>query len=306
MNKKHIGLLLVFAFYFVLNISAQSRTSLKINEILVTNETNFVDDYGENNAWIEIWNSSYASVDIEGCYLTNDKNNPRKYMIPKSDVLTLIKPRQHVLFWADNKPARGTFHINFTLDPTKENYIALFDSNGKTLIDEVIVPANILPDQSYARDKDGAEKWVLKGGSDGSHVTPCTNNTVEVSNIKIENFEKHDPVGIGMSIIAMSAVFCGLILLYLSFKITGKIAVSMSKRKNMNKTENKAAESTPTQSVSSTPLGKGANEDIVAITMALHEHLGGVHDVENMVLTFNEVGPSHSPWSLKIFGLRKR
>lgn len=305
MNKKNIGLLLLFTLCFVLNSNAQSRTSLKINEVLISNESNFIDSYGEHNAWIEIWNSSYASVDIEGCYLTNDKNNPKKYMIPKSDVLTLIKPRQHILFWADNKPARGTFHVNFTLDPSKENYIALYDSNGKTLIDEILVPANMLPNQSYARVKDGAEAWEIKGKDDNSHVTPSTNNTIELTNAKIEKFEKHDSQGFGMSIIAMSAVFCGLILLYFSFKLTGKIAISMSKRNDMKETGNKAA-STSAPKVSTTPQGQDANEDIVAITMALHEHLGGEHDVENMVLTFNEVGPSHSPWSLKIFGLRKR
>lgn len=68
-------------------------------------------------------------------------------------MLTLIKPRQHALFWADGMPNRGTFHVNFTLDPNKENYIALYDSNGKTLIDEVTIPAGQLADRSYAREK---------------------------------------------------------------------------------------------------------------------------------------------------------
>ena len=49
----------------------------------------------------------------------------------------------------------------------------------------------------------------------------------------MEKFEEHDSVGIGMSISAMSVVFCGLILLYISFKIVGKVAVNLSKRNTM-------------------------------------------------------------------------
>ena len=85
---------------------------------------------------------------------------------------------------------------------------------------------------------------------------------------------------------------------------TGSVAAQTSLKEQSAGMLKAARTSAP--KVSTTPQGQDANEDIVAITMALHEHLGGEHDVENMVLTFNEVGPSHSPWSLKIFGLRKR
>ena len=126
MNKKRIGIFITLVAVVCLGLNAQRATSLKINEVLVTNEQNYQDDYGLHNAWIEIFNTSFASVNIEGCYLTNDKDNPTKYPIPKGDVLTLIKPRQHILFWADGMPNRGTFHVSFTLDPSKENYIALY------------------------------------------------------------------------------------------------------------------------------------------------------------------------------------
>lgn len=302
MNRKNIGLLLLFAFTLFFQANAQSTSSLKINEVMVINETNFMDNYGEKNAWIEIYNNSFASVNIEGCYLTNDKSNPKKYQIPKGDVLTVIKPRQHLLFWADNKPSRGTFHLNFTLDSTQENYLALFDSNGKTLLDEVVIPAHMLADQSYARIEDGSDQWVIKGETDAGQVTPSSNNTTNVVNEKILNFEKHDSSGFGMSITAMTVVFTGLILLFLSFKFVGKIAVNMSDRnaKKANKTQ--IEKSTMTKNVIT---GDNNNEEIVAIAMALHEHLADVHDVEEMVLTFKEIGESTSPWAAKAFGLRQ-
>ena len=300
MNKKRIGIFITLVAVVCLGLNAQRATSLKINEVLVTNEQNYQDDYGLHNAWIEIFNTSFASVNIEGCYLTNDKDNPTKYPIPKGDVLTLIKPRQHILFWADGMPNRGTFHVSFTLDPSKENYIALYDSNGKTLIDEITVPAGMLADQSYAREEDGSANWVIKGGGEHSYVTPSTNNMTLDKNEKIENFKKHDADGFGMAIIAMSVVFIGLILLYVSFKIVGNIAVKLGKRNAM-----KAIGITDKVEAKEKNLGSHSGEEAAAIAMALHEFMNDAHDVEDMILTINKVKRTYSPWSSKIYTLRQ-
>ena len=299
MNKKRIGIFIALVAVVCLGLNAQRATSLKINEVLVTNEQNYQDDYGLHNAWIEIFNTSFATVNIEGCYLTNDKDNPTKYPIPKGDILTQIKPRQHTLFWADGMPNRGTFHVNFTLDPNKENYIALYDSNGKTLIDEVTIPAGILADQSYARQEDGSANWVIKGGGEHSYVTPSTNNMTQDKNEKIENFKKHDEDGFGMAIIAMSVVFIGLILLYVSFKIVGNIAVKLGKKNAM-----KAIGITDKAEAKEKNLGSHSGEEAAAIAMALHEFMNDAHDVEDMILTINKVKRTYSPWSSKIYTLR--
>ena len=300
MNKKRIGIFIALVAVVCLGLNAQRATSLKINEVLVTNEQNYQDDYGLHNAWIEIFNTSFATVNIEGCYLTNDKDNPTKYPIPKGDVLTQIKPRQHTLFWADGMPNRGTFHVNFTLDPNKENYIALYDSNGKTLIDEITIPAGMLADQSYARQEDGSANWVIKGGGEHSYVTPSTNNMTQDKNEKIENFKKHDEDGFGMAIIAMSVVFIGLILLYVSFKIVGNIAVKLGKKNAM-----KANGITDKAEAKEKNLGSHSGEEAAAIAMALHEFMNDAHDVEDMILTINKVKRTYSPWSSKIYTLRQ-
>ena len=300
MNKKRIGIFIALVAVVCLGLNAQRATSLKINEVLVTNEQNYQDDYGLHKAWIEIFNTSFATVNIEGCYLTNDKDNPTKYPIPKGDILTQIKPRQHTLFWADGMPNRGTFHVNFTLDPNKENYIALYDSNGKTLIDEITIPAGMLADQSYARQEDGSANWVIKGGGEHSYVTPSTNNMTQDKNEKIENFKKHDEDGFGMAIIAMSVVFIGLILLYVSFKIVGNIAVKLGKKNAM-----KATGITDKAEAKEKNLGSHSGEEAAAIAMALHEFMNDAHDVEDMILTINKVKRTYSPWSSKIYTLRQ-
>lgn len=124
---------------------AQSRTALRINEVMVDNENSIVDEYGNHGAWVELFNSNFSPLEISSVYLTNDKANPRKYPVPLGDVNTEIPARQHVLFFADGEPNKGTFHTSFTLTPGQDNWIGIYDADGLTLIDEVLIPASLLP-----------------------------------------------------------------------------------------------------------------------------------------------------------------
>ena len=299
MNKKILGIFL-FAAFMVSSVWAQGRKGLRINEVLVTNENNYQDDYGCQSAWIEIFNTTFGTVDVRSCYLTNDKNNPKKYPIPKGDVLTEMPPRQHVLFWADGKPNRGTFHVNFTLDPDKDNWIGLYDSNGRDLIDSVTVPAGIPTDHSYARYEDGVGHWVIKGGNEQSgYVTPSTNNITLDKNVKIDMFTDHDPFGVGMAIMAMAIVFAGLLLLYLLFRLIGQISVLIKKRNAM-----RVHGISDKEEAKEKGFGREAGEVYAAIAMALYQHLEA-HDVEDTILTINKVKKAYSPWNSKIYSLRE-
>ena len=305
MNKTKIGIF--FTLLLVLGVCSscgekRSNNKLLLNEVLITNEGNYQDDYGLHSAWIEIFNRSYGSADLAACLLraSSQPGDTSTYFIPKGDVLTLIKPRQHSLFWADGEPRRGTFHTNFTLDPEKENWIGLFDS-GRNLIDQVTIPAGVLKtNQSYGRVSDAASQWEVKDGSAEKYVTPSTNNKTIDSNAKMEKFEEHDSNGIGMSISAMSVVFCGLILLFIAFKVVGKASVSLSKRNAM-----KAKGITDKQEAKEKKLGEAPGEIFAAIAMAMYEMQSDVHDVEDTVLTITRVKRSYSPWSSKIYTLRE-
>jgi Oxaloacetate decarboxylase, gamma chain. len=280
----------------------KSNNKLVLNEVLITNEGNYQDDYGLHSAWIEIFNRSYGSADLAGCYLkcSSQPGDTVSYFIPKGDVLTLVKPRQHSLFWADGEARRGTFHTNFTLNPETQNWIGLYDS-GRNLLDQITIPAGVLQaNQSYARISDAAEKWEVKDGSAEKYVTPSTNNKTIDSNAKMEKFEEHDSDGIGMSISAMSVVFCGLILLFIAFKIVGRVSVSLSKRNAM-----KAKGITDKQEAKEKKLGEAPGEIFAAIAMAMYEMQSDVHDVEDTVLTITRVKRSYSPWSSKIYTLRE-
>ena len=278
------------------------NNKLVINEVLIENQENFQDDYGVRSGWIEIFNKAYSSADLAGCLLrvSSQPGDTATYFIPKGDVLTLIKPRQHTLFWADGNPRRGTFHTNFKLNPETANWVGLYDS-GKNLIDQVVVPAGVLQaDQSYARVGDASSEWQVKDDTADKYVTPSTNNQTIESNPKMDKFEQHDPVGVGMAVSAMSVVFSGLLLLYICFRIVGKISVGFSNRNAM-----KAKAVTDVHTAQKEHIGEVSGEVIAAITMALHEAQGSDHDVEETVLTISRVKRSYSPWNSKIYGLRE-
>ena len=159
------------------------------------------------------------------------------------DVNTEMPARQHVVFWADNEPNKGTFHLNFFLKPGKDNYIGLYDSDGKTLVDEVVVPASLGRGHSYARKQDGVRDeaddklaWEVRDGSNEKYITPSSNNIILDTNEKIKNFEDHDQSGLGMTVLAMAVVFAALIVLSLCFNVIGWINAKTAQRKKKEAT----------------------------------------------------------------------
>ena len=304
MNKRRIGILLSLAMMLGLASCGEKEVNSKLilNEVLIENQTNFQDDYGVHGAWIEVFNKAYSSANLAGYYLkvSNQPGDTASYFIPKGDVLTIVKPRQHALFWADGQPNRGTFHTNFVLDGSTDTWVGLFDS-GRKLVDQVVVPANTLKaDQSYARVSDAAAEWEVKGASADKYVTPSTNNKTQDGNPKMEKFQQHDGGGIGMAITAMSVVFSGLILLYICFRGIGKLAISLRRKNAMEVKDIKCEEEAKEKK-----LGEAPGEVIAAISLAMHEMQNDVHDVEDTVLTITRVKRTYSPWSSKIYTLRE-
>lgn len=274
------------------------RGALYINEVMVQNDSNLLDDFGKHHAWIELYNAKFAPLEISNIYITNDRNNPTKYAVPLGDVLTRIPKRQHVVFFADGMPSRGTFHTSFTLDPEKENWIGLYDSDKNTLIDSVLVP--VLPaGASYARKSDAADEWQVRTDKGESVITPSSSNVIRDRNDKIEQFAEKDKNGFAMTLMAMCIVFTALLVLCLCFKAISSLGAGRHAR---NRMISKGVEN-PVITTKERHEDVDSGEEIAAIVMALHEHLNA-HDNESHVLTINKVKRAYSPWSSKIYNMR--
>lgn len=290
---KHMlrAIVLLLLFVAAVNVAkAQNATDLRFNEILVLNDSNSVDDFGMHTAWIEIFNSAYNTVNIGGCYLTDDLNNPTKYWIPTGDPATKIASRNYIVFWADDKPTRGIFHLNFDLKNAKT--IALFDANGKTLIDKVDIPAEHTPDVTYGRPTNESTEWTYLEKS-----TPGANNDYTKKKSAGESFVEYDPYGIGMTMIAMFVVFSALAILFVIYKNMGRFFIKKGAKS--------AAAPSSEPKVKVTSSDEMSGEVNAAIALALHLYQSELHDNENTVLTIQKVSRNYSPWSSKIYTLRK-
>lgn len=292
--------IIIAALACSLAVSAQSRKALKISEVMVENNTSIEDEYGQRVGWIELYNSNFGPLEISSVYLTNDSLNPTKYPVPLGDLRTKIGKRQSVVFFADGDPDRGTFHTSFTLTPGKENWIGLYDADGKTLIDYVVVPASLPADASYAMVDNGKEEvWQVRNGqTTNMYITPGGSNIINDTNGKIEKFAEKDPHGFAMAAMAMGIVFCALLVLCLAFLAISRIGSFISR-------SNKAkSHSEDTVTIAAKEVEHDSGEEIAAIVMALHQHLDA-HDMENTILTISKVKRSYSPWNSKIYNMRQ-
>lgn len=275
-----------------LKLAAQNATDFRLNEILVYNNSNAVNDFGERSGWIEIFNSAYSSVNLGGCFLTDDLNNPTKYWIPTGVPRTTIPKRDYIVFWADNKPTHGVLHLNFELKEGKT--IALFDANGKTLIDKIVIPTGQKPDITYGKISNDSDKWEFLEKS-----TPGANNDYTRKISSGENFVTLDPYGIGMTMIAMFVVFSALAILFVIYTNLGRYFIRKSSASKKSGTSGE-------ESSTKEPEQEMSGEVNAAIAMALYLYQSELHDYENTVLTIQKVSRNYSPWSSKIYTLRKQ
>ncbi len=302
---------MIVGLCLTLGVSAQNVSGLRINEYCVINENGIGDETGETGAWIEVFNTTYGTVDIAGCYLSNDVNNPKMYFIDKGEKKTKIPPRGYYVFWADNQSAKGQDHLNFDL--AESNVIILSATDG-SLVDQVEIPAAALDTNAvYGRvdDSKSINDWEVKvmptpGYLNRSNLFTeyklgvLTEGEFDPRDVmtKSEKMIDMDPYGWMMAIIAMSVVFCALIILCFLFKGVGALS--------MRSANKKSSASAPAASESVKHSDTSA-DTYVAIAMALELYMqdNEAHDEESDVLTKLHTDRSYSPWSSKIYTLRQ-
>lgn len=295
---------------------AQGAKSFRFSEVCLVNPddscavSSYLDEYGQQCSWIEIENTSYGTHDLRGCYLTNNRKALDKDLsvperialmspIVSGDARTNLTARQRIVFFADGHTNRGTLHTNFCLDPEGDNFIALFDGNAKTLIDTLSIPAGTLASgQSYSlvADDEGVMVWEV---TPADEVTPKAPAIGTGHNNKVAEWKEKDPHGFAMAIISMCIVLGCLALLYIFFHIFGWSLNRMTKLARV-----KAIRKIHEEAVRVATMAKQGRETqgieyenyVAAIGLAMHEYLGGTHDMESGVLT---ITPHQTTWNNK-------
>ena len=141
---------------------------------------------------------------------------------------------------------------------------------------------------------------------EGDWVPSDEVNTVQESEMtrkqiqaeKARNAAENDKYGGAITIIAMSIVIGALVILSLLFLGFGKISAALqkSRKRKAHGVDDSTAEDHHDE------LDSG--EVIAAISMALAEHTGQGHDIEDTILTIRRMRKAYSPWNSKIYNLR--
>ena len=145
-------------------IEISDKDYLKINEFLAINESTNMDDEGEYDDWIELYNQSDSSIDLSGLYLSDDFNNKIKWKFPNENIL--IEGGDYLLIWCDNNEEQGLLHTNFKISAEGEG-LFLVDNNGVTILDHIIFGEQS-SDLSYGRITDGSNTWAFMNPTPGS------------------------------------------------------------------------------------------------------------------------------------------
>jgi len=124
-----------------------------INEWLASNDGVALDEFGDADDFVELYNTEDVPIDLGGMYLTDTLTNPTKWQIP--DGVT-IPAKGRLLFWCDEETAQGPLHADIKLSASGEE-IGLFDraSNAFAPIDTLAFGPQTT-DISEGRSPDGA------------------------------------------------------------------------------------------------------------------------------------------------------
>lgn len=310
--KKIIFMLALLATASI-DVLAQGAKNIKINEVMTNNTASIEDEYGQHEAWVELCNASFTTFNVRGMYITTNKAVLNKELsapdrqalmsvIPDGEVRTLIAGTQHLTFFCNSNPKKGSLHITTQVNAGEPVWVALYDGNGVDLIDSVSVPA-LKENQSYAREKDGAKTWIV---CEAEKATPNIANTPRV-NDKIARTKAEDPHGFAITILAMGTVFTCLALLFVFFSCLGVLMDHLNKAKKIaNKMPLKPVTKTvgavdtvidKTATVMKDGLktkGKDKRIYIAVISMALKQYQDDVHDVESGIIS---IKPKNTTWN---------
>lgn len=158
------------------------------------------------------------------------------------------------------------------------------------------------PEQEYTTVSVSGDQTNVEGEwTDSKEVNSVQESELTRKAIQAEkarNAAENDSAGGAITIIAMCIVVGALVVLSLLFLLFGKISSRMLTKKK------KAAHGVDNDSAEDHHDEIDSGEVIAAIGMALAEHFGQGHDIEDTILTIKRMKKAYSPWNSKIYNMR--
>jgi hypothetical protein len=123
-----------------------------INEFMASNQITATDQDGEDDDWIELYNSSDEEIDISGYYLSDKSNQIDKWEFPDIS----ISAGGYLIVWADGDTLQSGLHANFKLSAGGESVV--LSAPDKSIIN-LCTYASQETDISYGRYPNGTGEF---------------------------------------------------------------------------------------------------------------------------------------------------
>jgi len=276
--KKRLLTLVVIALAGLLPLRGQNLSDLRITEAVVENLTGVVDENGERTPWVELTNNSQGTVNFAGCFLTDDPDNLKKYMVPKGVLANRLGARQVTLLRPDFPIRKGTT-------------IYLVSTDGKTVIDSIEIPADLPADMSVRKIARDNKQMDFRTDAAPAVPTPGAMNTEGLIESGAERMARTDPHGGILTVTSVSVVFSALLILLIIFTISGNAFSGKYKKARKAPKAPKAAKAGAPDEETAAAIAmalsmEGGEDEVAAIAMALDLYLSGsAHDAESYTLT---------------------
>lgn len=127
-----------------------------INEFAASNSSIKMDEFGEYEDWMEIYNASSEPVWMADYFLSDNMGSPGKYRFPGE----YLQAGDFYLVWLDDQKEQGVNHASFKISKDGEMLrLSNRPSTGFQIVDSVTFGLQVT-DVSMGRLVDGGMEWV--------------------------------------------------------------------------------------------------------------------------------------------------
>lgn len=143
-----------------------------LNELQADNVTGPVDNFGDNDPWIELYNAGSSALSLDGYYLTDDYANPTQWAFPAA---ASIPAGGYLVVWCDGEPGEwvpGFLHTDFALSSSAGRVGLVRISDSAPQMVDYLNYTNLPSNYSYGDVPDGQPFYRF----DLFYATPSTTN----------------------------------------------------------------------------------------------------------------------------------
>jgi hypothetical protein len=145
----------LFLIIFLASLKVSSQTLL-INEFEAKNASTIKDNADDYDDWIEIYNTTSSSINLNGYCITDDLKNKTKFQLTTAGSELVVPAGGYLLLWADGETSQGKTHLSFKLSGDKGE-IGLVNSSAQWV--DSLTYSLQYSDISKGRDKNNKSAW---------------------------------------------------------------------------------------------------------------------------------------------------